>query len=351
MTSSTTDERVVIARYGPADVLQLVTAPLPTPNHGEVRIRIEAAGVSFGDVAQRSNLFFGGAPKLPYAPGYDVVGTVNAIGEGVSGMAVGDRVAALTMFGGYARYVCVPATWAVSVPSHLDAAQVVALVLNYTTAWQMLRRTTRLREGDAILVYGASGGVGSAILDIARHLRLAVAAAASKRWHNALGNQADFLFDERDPSSLNALRQFRPEGFDAAFDPLGGSHVWKTRSLVAKHGKLVAFGIGSAVKPGGKRDLTEVARLLLLLGMAKVWPRPTAELYAMDQRVKVAALRREIDDDLREMVALLAAGAIAPRIGATFALHDAQRAHELLESRNNIGKIVLVPRAQGKAGE
>jgi NADPH2:quinone reductase len=337
------NERVVISRYGPADVLEMVREPVPDAKRGEVRIRIEAAGVSFGDVAQRSNLFFAGAPRLPYTPGYDVVGMVDTVGEGVIGVEVGDRVAALTMFSGYARYVCVPAEWTVSVPARLDAAQAVALVLNYTTAWQMLRRIARVREGNAILVYGGSGGVGTALLDLAKHLRITVAAAASQRWHGALGDQADLVFDERDPSSGDALRRFRPEGFDAAFDPLGGSHVWKTRLLVARHGKLVAFGIGSAVKPGGKRDLTEVARLGLLLGVTKVWRRPSTELYAIDQRVKVAALRREIDDDLRDLAALLDAGAIAPRIGATFALHEARRAHELLESRSNIGKIVLVP--------
>src|SRR5215471_9896174 len=212
------NERVVISRYGPASVLEMVREHMPDPKPGEVRLKVEAAGVSFGDIVQRSNLFFAGAPPLPYTPGYDVVGTVDAVGDGVTNAKIGDRVAALTMFFGYARYVCVDAEWLASVPAHLDATQVVALVLNYTTAWQMLRRATRLRAGDAILVYGASGGVGSAILDLAQHLRLVVAAAASRRWHDALRDEAELLFDERDPSSSNALRGFRPTGFDAAFD-------------------------------------------------------------------------------------------------------------------------------------
>src|SRR5262249_41796672 len=118
------NERVVISRYGPAEALETVCEPAPLPRFGEVRIRVEAAGVSFGDVVQRSNLFFAGAPKLPSTRGYDIVGAVDAIGEGVTGVAVGDRVAALTIFFGYARYICVPATWAVKVPPGLDAAQV-----------------------------------------------------------------------------------------------------------------------------------------------------------------------------------------------------------------------------------
>src|SRR5262249_47913686 len=113
------------------------------------------------------------------------------------------------------------------------------------------------------------------------------------------------------------------------------------RSRIAKRGKLVAFGIGSAVRPGGKRNLFEVARLALLLGFAKLWPRPKVELYAIDQRIKV--LRHEINNDIRELMQLLVSGSIAPRIGATFPLREASRAHELLESRTNIGKIVLIP--------
>jgi NADPH2:quinone reductase len=335
------NERIVLSRYGPPDVLQLVREPVPMPVAGEVRIKVEAAGVSFGDVAQRANLFFAGAPPMPYTPGYDIVGIVDAIGDGMTGAAIGDRVAALTMFGGYARYVCVPADWIVTVPPRLEAAQVVALVLNYTTAWQMLRRVARVRAGEAILVYGAAGGVGTALLDLAKHLQLVVAAAASPRWHDALRDQAALLFDERDPAAADALRRFRPSGFDAAFDGIGGSHLWRTRTFVAPRGQVVAFGIAGAVKPGGRRRLSEVGRLALLLGIARIWPRPRVELYAMDQRIRT--LRHEIIDDVREMVGLLSSGAIAPRIGATFPLREAANAHQLLESRTNIGKIVLTP--------
>src|SRR5215831_16544643 len=113
------NERVVIARYGPPEVLSLIQEPLPVPKPGEVRIKVEAAGVSFGDVSQRSNVFFAGAPPLPYTPGYDVVGSVDAIGDAVTGVTPGERVAALTMFSGYARYVCVPAEWLVRVPARV----------------------------------------------------------------------------------------------------------------------------------------------------------------------------------------------------------------------------------------
>jgi NADPH:quinone reductase-like Zn-dependent oxidoreductase len=185
-TAPVENERIVIPRYGPAGVLTLVREPEPEPKPGEVRIRVEAAGVSFGDINQRVNLFFAGAPVLPYTPGYDIVSVIDAIGRDVTETGIRYRVAALTIFGGYARFVCVPIEWTLKVPRQLDAAQTVALVLNYTTAWQMLRRIARVEAGDAILVYGASGGVGTALLDLARHARLTVAAASAKRWHEKL---------------------------------------------------------------------------------------------------------------------------------------------------------------------
>src|SRR5262249_59083911 len=152
------NERVVIARYGPPEVLALIHEPLPVPKLGEVRIRVEAAGVSFGDVAQRANLFFAGAPTMPYTPGYDVVGHVDAVGDGVREAAVGDRVAVLTMFGGYARYVCVPSSWLVPIPAHLDASQAVSGLLNQTTPRAVVRRGGPRRPGANGPLFCAPGG-------------------------------------------------------------------------------------------------------------------------------------------------------------------------------------------------
>lgn len=255
-------------------MLGLVREPMPAPKRGEVRIRVGAGGVSFGDEVQR--------------PGCS---------------------------------------------SHREDA----LYSGYDSAWQMLRRFALVRGGDAILVYGGSGGVGAALLELAKHLRLVVAAAVSRRWRDSLAGQAALLFDERELSP----GEVRLSGFDASFDAIGGSHIWRTRMLVASHGVLVAFGVANAVKAGGGRNLADVVRLSLLRGFAKLWHRPRVELYARDQPVK--RLRHEINEDLRGLIALLYSGTVDLCIGAAVALHGAQRAYELLESRNNIGKIVLVP--------
>jgi NADPH:quinone reductase len=335
------NERIVITSHGPPSVLSVVHEPAPKPESGEIRIQIEAAGVSFGDVLQRSGLFFAGAPRMPYTPGYDVVGVVDAVGDGVTGVNVNQRVAAFTLFGGYARYVCVPSEYAVKVPEQLDAGETVALVLNYTTAFQMLRRIASVSHGQSILVYGGSGGVGSALLDLAHVFGLTVAAAVSKRWQELFKNQTTFLFDERDRGSEKALRDHRPLGFDAAFDAIGGLHAWKTRSFVRPQGKLVLFGVARAVKGDGRRDLSQLAPLVLLLAMSKLIRRPAVELYAIDQRVKTK--RAEVNEDIEMLIELLQRKVIRPRIGARFALAEARQAHELLQSRNNVGKIVLMP--------
>lgn len=342
MPAQTSNQRVVITRYGDASVLKVITEPVPVPRADEVRIRVEVAGVSFGDVLQRTGLFYAGAPKMPYTPGYDVVGIVDAVGASVRDIQVGERVAALTFFGGYAQFVCAPAAFVVgNVPPHLDAAQTVSLVLNYTTAFQLLRRVAKLRNGSRILVYGGSGGVGTAMLDLARQMRLCVAAAISKHWHDRFRNSAEFIFDEQDSHGVAQLRTFQPSGFDAVFDAIGGAHVWRSRSFVAEGGQLIAFGIASAVKPGGQRNRMDVLRLGLLLAYAKFRPHPPVTLYAIDQRVKT--YRAEINDDVRALIRMLDHGEIHPQVGAKFSLTDAAQAHELLESRRNTGKIVLLP--------
>jgi len=184
-------------------------------------------------------------------------------------------------------------------------------------------------------------GVGSALLDLAQVFGLTVAAAISKRWQEIFKNQAEFLFDEHDRGSDAALRNFRPFGFDAAFDAIGGFHAWKTRALLRPQGKLVLFGVASAVKGDGRRDLSQLVPLVLLLAMAKLIRRPAVELYAIDQRVKTK--RAEINEDIATLIDLLQRKVIRPRIGARLALAQARQAHELLQSRNNVGKIVLIP--------
>ncbi|MEJ0071195.1 MAG: alcohol dehydrogenase catalytic domain-containing protein [Pseudomonadota bacterium] len=173
-------QQIVIARRGGPDVLTLVEGPVPQPGPNQLRLRVLAAGVAFADVLMREGLY-PGMPRYPFAPGYDVVGTIDSVGPGVdAGWQRGQRVAALTVTGGYARYILVPADDCVAVPDAVDAAAAVSLVLNYLTAYQMLHRVAAVTAGARILVHGAAGGAGSALVEL-RSRRAASSTARPRR--------------------------------------------------------------------------------------------------------------------------------------------------------------------------
>src|SRR5262249_15721191 len=159
------NKRVVVTRYGGPEVITVIEEDIPTPKAGEVRLKVLAAGVSLPDVLAREGVH-PETPRVPYTPGWDLVGTVDHLPAGVSGFGLRPTVAAMAIHGSYAQYVCVPARKLVPVPVGLDAAEAVALVLNYITAYQMLHRLAKARPGQHMLIHGASGGVGSAMLQL-----------------------------------------------------------------------------------------------------------------------------------------------------------------------------------------
>src|SRR5512133_77764 len=155
--------RIIVTHYGGPDALQVVEEERPEPQAGEVRVRVLAAGVSLPDIMAREGIH-PETPLVPFTPGWDLVGVVDRLGDGVSGIEPGQIVAAMPISGAYAEFVCVPPRELVPVPSGLDAAEAVSLVLNYTTAYQMLHRCAHIKSGESILVHGAAGGVGTALL-------------------------------------------------------------------------------------------------------------------------------------------------------------------------------------------
>jgi len=160
-------KRVVITRYGGPEVITVIEEDVPMPKAGEVRVKVLAAGVSVPDVLAREGVH-PETPQAPYTPGWDLVGTVDQLGEGVNGFELRQTVAAMPIHGCYAQYVCVLQRKLVPVPAGLDPAEAVAVVLNYITAYQMLHRSVKARPGQRMLIHGASGGVGSAMLQLAK---------------------------------------------------------------------------------------------------------------------------------------------------------------------------------------
>src|SRR5262247_853504 len=157
--------RIIVTHYGGPEELRVVEEDCPEPKDGEVRVRVLAAGVSLPDLMMREGIH-PETPRLPFTPGWDLVGVVERLGDGVSGLAPGQIVAALPISGAYAECVCLPPRELVPVPSGLDAAEAVSLVLNYVTAYQMLHRSAQVRSSQRVLIHGAAGGVGTALLQL-----------------------------------------------------------------------------------------------------------------------------------------------------------------------------------------
>jgi NADPH2:quinone reductase len=329
--------RVEITGLGGPEVLKLVEADLPEPGPGQVRVKVLAAGVAFADVLMRRGLY-PGVPPIPFAPGYDIVGDVDAVGEGVQDPCLGQRVAALTMIGGYSRYTIVPARILVPVPHELDPAEAVSLVLNYVTAYQMLHRVAQLRAGQRVLVHSAAGGVGTAVLQLSRIAQLSAFGTASKPKHALLSTLGAVPIDYRTEDFVDRIRQLAPEGLDCVLDPIGGLQWWKSYGCLRRGGTLVCYGAQAAVSKGKLSAGLGFA----VLGLTRILPDGKKACW-----YNVRNLRDQhpewFREDLAKLFEFLAARQIQPVIAAKLPLREAPRANELLEKSQVSGKIVLLP--------
>lgn len=337
--------RVVIRAHGGPEVLAVVEEDIPLPRPGEVRVRVLATGVAFADILMRYGLY-PGVPPLPFAPGYDIVGDIDALGGGVSNLSVGDRVAALTQWGGYARYLCLPANRLTPVPAQLDPAEAVSLVLNYTTAYQMIHRLAVLQSGQRMLVHGGAGGVGTAALQIGRLANLEMYATASRGKHDLITALGARPIDYRSENFVARIMQMTGnQGVDAVLDPVGGTNWWRSyqtlRSAGAQpRGMLVGYGISAALRDGRPSKLIGAASFALL-GLLSMLPGgKRAQWY------NIATLKKKrhewFREDLTQLFALLAEKKIQPEIAERLPLREAARAHEMLEHARVAGKIVLL---------
>jgi NADPH2:quinone reductase len=223
-------QRVVVDRYGGPEVLQVVDEDVPEPKAGEVRVRVLAAGVAMPDVMAREGIH-PETPGVPYTPGWDLVGVVDRLGAGVSEFDPGQVVTAMPISGAYAGYVCLDEEELVAVPPGLDPAAAVSLVLNYITARQMLHHSAKARSGQRILIHGASGGVGTALLHLGGLLGLTMVGTCSPRGFQAVADLGGTPIDYRRDDLVQEVLRRAPGGMDAVFDPFGGTHMWHSRRV------------------------------------------------------------------------------------------------------------------------
>jgi len=334
------NRRVLIARTGGPDVFQIVDAPTPAPMKGEVVVQVEAAGVAFADVLMRRGLY-PNTPRTPFVPGYDIAGTVEAVGEDVTTLRVGDRVAALTQFGGYSRYVRLAAWRCVPLPRGTDAAQAVALVLNYVTAYQMLHRVTGVVKGESILVHGAAGGVGTALLQLGALAGLRCYGTASRAKHEIVRQFGGTPIDYRREDFVERVLTLTGDGVDAAYDPIGGEHWVRSYRSLKLGGTLVMYGASAALQ-NGERNPASLLPGVLKLGALFFVPdgRRTVGYFLA---TSVLQDRRAYREDLTALLVMLENGEITPHIAERLPLDEVAHAHDLLENAETTGKLVLIP--------
>jgi NADPH:quinone reductase-like Zn-dependent oxidoreductase len=333
--------RVVISRIGGPEVLQVVEEEnLPQPQPGQVRIHVLAAGVARADSLMRRGRYPGEVPPLPYTPGYDVVGRVDSLAADRPDLAVGDMVAALARTGGYSEYICLPSAVLVKVPEGIDPGEAVCLVLNYLTAAQMLHRFAQVEQGQQILVHAAASGVGTALLQLAKIRGARVFATASTQKLPILEEYGAQPIDYTRQDFRVAIRKSSVNGVDAAFDPLGGSHLWDSFQALSPSGTLIAYGELRTAGTDQPKLIDTWAHQFLPRLLRMLPDRRTVLWYEM---YPFNMLHMDwYREDLCKLLGQLADRSIQPVIAAKFPLVEAARAHEMLESRNTVGKIVLV---------
>src|SRR2546428_1149787 len=242
--------RIIVTHYGGPDALQVLEEECPEPKDGEVRVKVLAAGVCLPDLLMREGVH-PETPRLPFTPGWDLVGVVDRLGAGISGIEPGQIVAALPISGAYVEFVCLPQRELVPVPSGVDAADAVSLVLNYITAYQMLHRSAQVRSGQRVLIHGAAGGVGTALLQLGYLAGLEMYGTCSSRGASAVSELGGIPIDYQHQDFVREIHRLTSEGVDVVFDPIGGIHLWHSRKALRPGGRVVGYGLISSLRGEG----------------------------------------------------------------------------------------------------
>ncbi len=346
MSTPTTYDKILAEQYGGPEVLKVTTEPLPEPGPGEARVRIEAAGVGYTDTIVRRGRYREYKGGLPVTPGYDLVGTVDAVGPGVTGVVPGQRVADMPIHGSYSQYAVRPARDLLPVPDGIEPGVAVEVPLMWITAWQMLTRCVHLAEGDTILVVGASGSVGRALTVLGRHLGLRVVGTCSAANTELVESWGATAVDYRSADLPAALRTaIGAEGAAAAFDGIGGQS-WRTcRSVLARGGTLVGYGMQDFLDGRG----ATTTAVLNMLQIRTIWrltgrldrTRRGAEWY--DISIRRGEKPDEFAADAAELFGLIAEGAVAPAQPEILPLAAAAEAHRRIARGGLERRLVLDP--------
>lgn len=330
-------QRVVISKFGGPEVLNVIEeAALPEPSNGKVRIKVLVTSAAFTDVMIRKGKYPDVKDKPPFSPGYDMVGIVDKLGEGVTQFQVGQKVADLTVVGAYSEYICLPADRLTPVPENLDPTEAVSLILSYVTAYQLLHRVAKVKRSQRILVHGAGGAVGTAILQLGKLLDLEMYGTDAMHKLELVERLGATAIDYKKEDFVKRIRCLTGDGVDAVFDPIGGNYFSRSFSVLRRGGVLAAYGFYNNVMG---RD-GSIPFDLLRLQLWNLLPNNCSTKF-----YSIGALHQKhaewFSKDLSRLFDLLIQNKIKPIIGLQLPLTESRHAHELIEQGNVCGRIVL----------
>jgi NADPH:quinone reductase-like Zn-dependent oxidoreductase len=328
---------VQLSRFGGPEGLELVYAPLPSAGAGEVRVRVLACGLEYTDTLIRRHLYPQTASRRPpFVMGYDVIGEIDQLGQGVTGFQLGERVADMTVLGSNAAYRTLQASRLTPVPPGVDAAEAATLILSWMTAYQLLHRAAKVQRGQRVLVHGAAGAVGQALLVLG-------GMAGLELWGGAKGAHAA-LIRELGATPIDYQREdftrVPPGGFDVVFDGIGEDGYRRSFAALKPGGLLCAYGYSAGVQ-AQRRMLT----MLMWIGRLYIWRWLPGGRRAFFYSINAMRLQHPawFTEDLKRLFALLAGGAITPRVAERIPLDQVAEAHRRLEAGGLEGKLVLCP--------
>lgn len=329
--------RIEIEEFGGPEVLRIVEEnTLPEPAENEVRVKVLAAGAAFTDIMIRKGKYPEVKQNPPFTIGYDMVGVVDKTGDGVREFSPGQMVADLMVIGACAEYVVVPADRLTKVPEGLDPGRAVSLVLSYVTAYQMLNRIARVKPGQRVLIHGAAGAVGTALIQLSVLNDLKVYGTASKGKHELVSGLGAVPIDYQTEDFAVRINTLEKEGVDAVFDPVGGDNLRRSFSVLGRGGRLVSYGFYNSVMGKGGSIPLDFLRLKLW----NILPNHRSTFF-----YSVGAERKKHPEwfsrDLSILFDLLKEGRVNPVIDRRMPMVEAAKAYELIENARVNGKVVL----------
>lgn len=339
-----TFKRAVISEYGGPEVLKIIEDRKGRPNDGNVGVHVLASGVAYGDVLKREGRM-PAMPTIPFTPGYDFVGLVEYRGSH-SKFEVGQKVVGLIPNGANTQYILAKEQYLVPVPAALDNVEVVAAALNYVTAWQMLTRVAKAQPGERVLIHGAGGGVGTAVLQLGKILNLEIYGTASKSKHDIVRQNGGIPIDYKSEDFVEVVKRLPNPGVDIVIDGIGGKNLGRSYDALRKNGRLISYGISAAQTDEKMVTLSTFARLfwynLKPDSRKACFYIVVKNLLARINPVTWGSDYDQVTEDLALMMQFLQEGKIKPVIGATYSLGQIVEAHKAIDTAAVPGKIVLI---------